>query len=358
MIRVTPPLPRFAYVVCLPEDWTQLPLPDEPPNFDDPNAFMPAGIFQSPPGNIVLSVACRPAYDDGTLDEWLRWICDAHRFDLQASRMGRLNGRRVCFGEALQPAEGGKTLRMKMVVVDAERRLFVASIMCNTDAYSVHEVCMEKTLQSFQPATIQDDEAPESAPSAADWKRFAANETATSYLASKHPEDPDADFGQPLALVRVEDNAATLDAQKTKLTLKAPLGWYAFEDDHRIALLEPTMAVQCVITYGEETDDMHIAMRGLSVSDALDQLIESKMRQNPDAEMRLLPFPSGKGFEMRGMANEPQRHALSAFIQKRHGMVFITAGCHESDAANTYELMRLLAFGISDDRVAEFGIPL
>lgn len=74
-VEVTPAVERFAFSVQKPQDWQQMPIPADETDFDNPTLFMPLALFMPAWGAVVFTVAARPAYGEGTLADWLMYLC-------------------------------------------------------------------------------------------------------------------------------------------------------------------------------------------------------------------------------------------------------------------------------------------
>jgi hypothetical protein len=71
---VIPSLEDLAFRLEVPDHWRQLPIPQEKLVFSNPAVLTPACVFMATFGAASFSVAARPAYESGTLTDWL------HRF--------------------------------------------------------------------------------------------------------------------------------------------------------------------------------------------------------------------------------------------------------------------------------------
>src|SRR5262245_55944314 len=80
----------LGFAVSLPSDWINHTLPEEDTNFDEPTKLVALAVITAPHAAIVLSVAARPAYSDGTLSDWGRFLLEKDSANVRAMGEGRL----------------------------------------------------------------------------------------------------------------------------------------------------------------------------------------------------------------------------------------------------------------------------
>jgi hypothetical protein len=76
-----------------PTDFKIADLPAETPDFAKSTAFMPLVIALTQYGPMVFSVGARPAYEDGTAEEWLGYMLreEGYQFEtITETRLGNL----------------------------------------------------------------------------------------------------------------------------------------------------------------------------------------------------------------------------------------------------------------------------
>src|SRR5436190_13527203 len=74
----------LGFALALPSDWISHELPPETPNFDDPTQLIALAVVTAPHSAIVLAVAARPAYSEGTLSDWGRWLLERESAGVRA----------------------------------------------------------------------------------------------------------------------------------------------------------------------------------------------------------------------------------------------------------------------------------
>src|SRR5262245_35974084 len=66
--------PGLTFRFLKPNDFKIVDLPAETPDLSKGTAFLPLAVAMTPIGPLVLSVAARPAYEDGTVEQWLDYL--------------------------------------------------------------------------------------------------------------------------------------------------------------------------------------------------------------------------------------------------------------------------------------------
>src|SRR5215213_3768287 len=74
----------LAFACLFPRGWVQVPLPEEPFDSDDPTAFLPLFIGMAPYGAVVFSIAARPSYENGTVQDWVDYLAEHNSMEIEA----------------------------------------------------------------------------------------------------------------------------------------------------------------------------------------------------------------------------------------------------------------------------------
>lgn len=118
----------LGFSFLLPDDFRAVPLPDEQPRFDEPGTFFPLTVAMAGYAAIVFSVAARPAYEDGTLTQWLTYLCAAQQMEhseIEPAKVGAHEGV-ACF--ARQQSEAGP-MKMRLCLFEDGGRMVNVSVM-------------------------------------------------------------------------------------------------------------------------------------------------------------------------------------------------------------------------------------
>jgi len=149
LTTVTPPLRHLGFRVRVPQDWRELPLPAEEHDFTDPNVFAPAGVFMASYEAIVFAVAARPAYADGSLEEWLRYSAAQQRFELDSVEPATLGALKAAACDARQETDVGP-MRLRVALFEDGGRLFTLTAMAPEALWSSVRETFAGLFASFE----------------------------------------------------------------------------------------------------------------------------------------------------------------------------------------------------------------
>lgn len=97
----------LGFTVPLPSDWISHDLPAEELDFSDPTRMVPLAVVTAPHAAIILAVAARPAYGDGTVSDWARYLLESTGLKPLALEEHTLGNLPAIVGEAVQDSEMG-----------------------------------------------------------------------------------------------------------------------------------------------------------------------------------------------------------------------------------------------------------
>jgi len=144
---------HLAFSYSVPSDWTIGELPAEEPNFEDPKYFLPIAAAVSADGSGAFTVGARPGYEDGTLSDWLRYLCSEDNIEIDSLReftCGEMRGLRF---DARQ-SDGETTMCMCNLYVEDGGRLFAICAMAIEPLYPAVAPILSAVSESFRPESI------------------------------------------------------------------------------------------------------------------------------------------------------------------------------------------------------------
>lgn len=97
----------LGFTARLPGDWIAHELPTEAVDFTNPTFLVPLAIITAPHAAIVFAFAARPAYDDGTLNDWATYLLNHNALQPRAVGNDVVAGVPAVVGEAVQPSDLG-----------------------------------------------------------------------------------------------------------------------------------------------------------------------------------------------------------------------------------------------------------
>jgi len=150
---------QLAFSFELPPGWLTVEIPAEEPDFTDPKFFQPVGVAASQYGMAVFSVGVRPAYEDGSVREWLAWLCDADGIRVENLREVELGGA-VGFAFDGVQSDGATTMCMRNIYVEDGGRLYAVCAMAAAPVFPALEPELATMASSFRIVTTSGATAP------------------------------------------------------------------------------------------------------------------------------------------------------------------------------------------------------
>ena len=144
-----PALPNLAFSASTPSDFVTPELPCARPNFEDPTFMMPLWAASSPIALAVLAVAVRPAYDNGTLTDWLTYLAGEQGLALTNLRTAKLGSHPALLASAEQVQEG-TALNLRLAAFEDGGYLFIITAMCPAELWPSFGPVLEAAVESIQ----------------------------------------------------------------------------------------------------------------------------------------------------------------------------------------------------------------
>jgi len=324
-IQVPARIAHLDFSYLQPANFQAITLPDEQPNFDEPSTFYPLHISVATYGAVVISFAARPAYADGTMQDWAEYLMKNEKIKVVSLKASTLAGLPALVVEATNQTDAGE-MRMRTVLIEDGQRLLNLSVMAPEAIWPSVEPTLQMSLTSFRLAesrgtttTLMRADVKESAatPAAA-----VVEETATDV--AKPESAPAADQPTPAAELALADDAATFDpehptnvrlrdnrvglvprvlelhspekyavlgAGALEAILNVPFGWHVLDDGRRTLVFDAAGKIQVSLNLRRiETD-----ARAL-----LAEIQEQAMQEQPQIDPVLVDFaPDMPGLVLR-----------------------------------------------------------
>ena len=253
-VRTFPPLiARLGFQMAVPVDWEMPEIPRDDIDLDDPTQFFPLMLAAAPEGDIALTVAVRPVYSDGTLEDWAGYLLDVNSLEpvaLVAGMVGLLTG---IVGIARQGGEGPE-LTSRFAYFADQGRLVSINLIAPSEVAGSLEPVWKAVVESF--ALTEEEEGAEQqkqsfeagAEDEAGFQAYALADDA----ASLNPAQPlyenlrHRGIGLTPNVLKVDaaGGKATVGAGAIGSLIDVPLGWYCIDDGKRTLLLHPAGETQ------------------------------------------------------------------------------------------------------------------
>ncbi|MBL9147508.1 MAG: hypothetical protein JNM94_02325 [Phycisphaerae bacterium] len=273
LVHVPPRLADIEFTVRLAAEFRELELPTEDVDFTNPIQFAPLYAAMASYGAVLLTVAARPAYDNGSLREWLGYLCTTEGLTLVSLERSTLNGRPTMVAEATQPSDAG-VMRIRTHLIEDGGRLLNISIIAPDALWagiSPTLMAMQQTFELLRPrgstVPLEPNAAPDAdAATSSDSEPGADGGNAESseapFCTCLDPEHPtnvrlrDARVG---LVPRVHEQAtatrhALVAPAAIEALIRVPAGWHVLDDGTRTLVFDAAGRIQISLNLRPITD--------------------------------------------------------------------------------------------------------
>ena len=138
----------LACSCLIPDGWVNVPLPEETYDLDNPAVFLPLLVCTAPYGAVVFSIAARPAFDDGTIQDWAEYLAAQNDLAIERIREARVNRLPCIVVDATMPSDAG-LMRSRSVFLEDGRRLFNIGTLAPEAIWASVESDFDRLLGAF-----------------------------------------------------------------------------------------------------------------------------------------------------------------------------------------------------------------
>jgi len=366
LLEVPARIADLAFRLAVPSDWNLPELPAEEVDFSAPAAFFPLLLAVAPWGAVVLTVAARPGFGDGTLQDWAMFLLSSQ--ELRPTAFGP-----VALGWWLGPLQGlggvarqqqeGMWLEYRFAFLEDGGRLVQIGLLAPEAISASLEPVWQAAMESFalarpqgpsvplgagagmMPEAKAEAEAPPPAEPpgpAPDEAVAAANANQTASDVPVPPEFTDADLGyyakaaDPSALdpehpinARLRDQgvglvpnvlevdsaakSARVGAGAIRALIGVAFGWHVIDDGRRTVVLDPDGKIQINLSV--------IPLEGRTIDQLLDSFQAEALESYADPEFLRVEHDGIWALAVRRIAvnGEPieQLHMLTRWADDR-----------------------------------------
>lgn len=121
------------FSIEMPVGFVRPAVPKDPPNMEDPTACMPLMVASSAVALALLTVVARPAYPDGTVRQWMQYLCNNSGIELTNVRPGHVGGATRWHPAMLadgHQVQDGTELVFRVAMFEDGGRLVIATAIC------------------------------------------------------------------------------------------------------------------------------------------------------------------------------------------------------------------------------------
>ena len=303
MLEVPARIADLGFRVAAPRDWNVVELPAEEVDFGQPAAFAPLAMVVAPWAMVVLTVAARPGFEDGTLQDWGLFLLDSQGIRPASFGSGMVGDLQGFVGVGRQEQEG-TWLEMRFAFVEDGGRLLYLGMMAPEALSASVDGVWTAALQSFRlerpqgqrvpvvaAATEEAEEEvviPDEVAKVADAIAPQFTEEEIGFYAKAddegalNPEHPiqarlrDQGVGLTPRLLDFdrEKKFSLIGAGAIGATMRVAFGWHVIDDGRRTLVLDPDGKIQIHFDV--------LAKEGRSVEGMMDDL-QAEMERSYEA---------------------------------------------------------------------------
>jgi hypothetical protein len=139
----------LAFSCLLPDGWVNVALPEETYDLNNPTVFLPLLVCMAPSGAVVFSIAARPAFNEGSVQDWVEYLAAQNNLQVERIQEARVNRMPCVLIDATMPSGGG-VMRSRSVFLEDGGRLFNVGTLAPEAVWPSVESDFDRLLGSFQ----------------------------------------------------------------------------------------------------------------------------------------------------------------------------------------------------------------
>jgi hypothetical protein len=328
----------LAFSYLRPANFQAVTMPDEKPDFEKPTSFYPLQVVMANYGAVLFSTSARPAYADGTVQDWAEFMAKQTEVEIVSLQPGVLGGLPALIVEALQRSEAG-VMRIRTALLEDGKRLINVSIMAPDAIWKGVEPTLLTSFTSFRLAEPRGTSTPltRAAAEKAGKKSGAAAKAPAASAAAGASNESKPSLPADLALA---DNAGTLDPehpfnvrlrnngsgltprvleanQKEKYAVvgagaieagfQVPFGWHVMDDGQRTLVFDADGKIQINLNLRRDHGKAHVMLK---------EIMAQAKKEQPQIDPELVDFaPDMPGLILRNY-RDGQDVLVQAFVVK------------------------------------------
>lgn len=355
-VQVPSRIANLGFTFLKPKDFRVLELPEEEVKFEDPTYFVPLYVCMAGYGAVVFSVAARPAFDDGTVEDWVRFLASKQEGEITDVRRGVVGGLQAVVVDATQPSEAGE-MRVRSHFIEDGGRLLILGALAPAQVWESVETMLMQMVGSFrlesaqgQKATVMRPEIPEGKfREYQEAQQEEADRAAASAQAVPSPSDSNDRPTLP-AEVALADDASSLDEENPmnarlrdngvglvprvlevnlgekwarlgagaiESVFRVPLGWHVIDDGKRTLVFDAGGDVQVNLSLRRWNGHAGAVLEGI---------LQEHLAAQPDLDHMRLELGGMECLAFRGLksGNEVLEQAFLVKNVRSDGLVLVT----------------------------------
>lgn len=156
LVRVNVParIAQLDFSISLPRDWNVIELPEEEVDFSAPEKFFPLMIAATPWAAVMMSVAARPGFEDGSLQDWSLFLLNSQGIRPTAFMPSMIGNVQGLVGTGQQEQEG-TLLEFRFAFFEDGGRLVYLGLLAPEAISASMEPVWKAALDGFVLETVQ-----------------------------------------------------------------------------------------------------------------------------------------------------------------------------------------------------------
>lgn len=188
-LTIPPAIANLGLSIDIPDGFVRAELPPSEVDFDNPTQSAPLAIFSSQVALALITVAARPAYETGSVLQWLKYLCDSYGIDIKSFKASATKGEHkhpAIFAECEQE-QNGEQLRLAIVAIEDAGRLVTVHGMCPAELWPSYGDQLTAAVQSISLTAPQGQKYDLDSTTAEGWTKITPAQQSKAY--EKHMKE-------------------------------------------------------------------------------------------------------------------------------------------------------------------------
>lgn len=150
-VTIPPAIADLGFSISIPEGFIHAEVPQEDVDFDNPTQSAPLALFSSQVALAFIAVTARPAYETGSVLQWMKYLCDSFGIEITSMRSGITSGSHLhpaILAEGVQE-QNGQQLRMSLVAFEDGGRFVTAHALSPVELWPSYGEQLIAALRSI-----------------------------------------------------------------------------------------------------------------------------------------------------------------------------------------------------------------
>lgn len=224
-LQIPPALADLGFSIEIPDGFIHADIPQTDVNFDNPTESAPLGLFSSQVALALIAVAARPAYETGSVLQWVKYLCDHFGIDIKSFKAATTTGahKHPAILAECEQEQNGEQLRLALVAFEDGTRFVTAHAMCPVELWPSYGAQLTAAVQSLSLASPKGPTHDLDSMTAEGWTKITPAQHAKAY--KKHMQEMEARREPAVqaaaALIAKEEfDAAELEVQRVDSSIQ------------------------------------------------------------------------------------------------------------------------------------------